>query len=158
MTRSTTRTTITRRLVIGAIATTCTLGLAAPASAAETTPGWKCAVAVPAAEALVSATKLTLQVATREVPKAETRLAAARFALVKAQAAADATTRAAAAEPGNAALAEAAKTTQSTANARKAAVRSAESLLKAAKAGLPRATAAVTKAQAKLASLKNSCK
>ena len=129
----------------------------AGASSYQAQSGWKCAVAIPAAEALVAATKLTLQAATREVPRAEKRLETARASLVRAQAAASAAKSAAAANPTNTALADAAKTAATAASAREAAVNSASAVLKAAKTAIPAASNAAKKAQKKLTELKASC-
>jgi len=132
---------------------------ASTAQAAElrSESGWKCSVSIPIAKAAVEATRLSLQAISKNIPKAEKKLESAKAGATRAQDAADAAKKASIADPSNSALAEASKTAASVARAKKTAVNTASTSLKGLKAGLPTATSAVKKAEAKLAELNASC-
>lgn len=131
--------------------------LIVPTASASSNSDWRCKVAIPGSQALVAASNLTLNALVKQVPRAEKALVEQRSLLGKAQSGYAAAAKAAAADPSNVVLADAAKLARASVTARNAGVKAAVATLKATKSAIPGARKALAKAEVKLAELKKTC-
>jgi hypothetical protein len=117
----------------------------------------KCAVGIPAAQAASAAARIGLRAAEDALPSATKRLEEARLRLKKATSTHNALVQQAAAAPNDLALADRVQRSETTLQARRAAVASASAALSAAKVAVPKARSAAQSAERKLKELRTAC-
>lgn len=145
------------RQVLAIIGATSLVALLPATPAAASWGEVKCAVGIPAAQAASAAARIGLRAAEDALPSATKRLEEARARLKKATSTHQSLAQQSASAPDDLALADRVQRSETTLQARRAAVASASATLSAAKVALPKARSAAQSAERKLKELRAAC-